>query len=170
MVESKTGDKSSKKAAPAKKGKKAARKPRGRPEFEPTAEQRERVEILVGGGMAIEEIAAALDLAKNTLKKHFGAELTRGRSRKRAEALEAMFNSAKGGNVSAQKAYIALNTVAAADAAWMEPTAADATAPTAKSPKLGKKEQALEDASTAGLGTEWKGDLETPPLPGAKPN
>src|SRR5258708_6981963 len=110
MVESKAGGKPAKEAAPAKKRKKGARKTAGRPELEITAEQRERVEILVGGGMGIEEIAAALAMAKNTLKKHFAKELACGRSKKRSEILEAMFNSAKGGNVSAQKAYVALNT------------------------------------------------------------
>lgn len=171
MAEGKAPKAAAERKPRAKKRKKApARKGAGRPEFEPNAEQRERVEILVGGGMGKEEIAAALNLSPKTLKKHFKTELTIGRSKKRAEVLEAMFKSASGGNVSAQKTYIALNTIATADAAWTDPQAPEAGTSAPRPEKLGKKELAAAAASTAGAGTTWNNDLETPPLPGAKPN
>jgi DNA-binding CsgD family transcriptional regulator len=171
MVESKPGQ-GAKKKPRAKKAKKQARKSSGRPEFKPTAEQRERVEILIGGGMAIDEIAAALNLAKNTLKKHFGVELRMGRSKKRAEVLEAMYNSAKGGNVSAQKSYITLNALAEADEALRNPAAdrKDSSIKAPRVPALGKKEQADLVAETAGVGTEWAKDLDPTVPVGAKAN
>lgn len=155
---------------PRKKRKKARRKSRalkaaakpGRPEFEATAEQREKVEILIGGGMVIEEIAAAMELSEKTLRKHFRRELLVGRSRKRAEVLAAMFKAGVGGNVSAQKAYITLNALAAADDDVQNPSAEKAAQPTAavKSAYVGKKEVAQEAAMTAGAGTEWGADLD----------
>lgn len=153
----------------AKKIKKRVGNGAGRPEFKATAEQRERVEILIGGGMAIEEIAAALNLSKNTLKKHFGIELRMGRSKKRAEVLEAMYNSAKGGNVSAQKSYITLNALADADDAVRNPHD-DKSAATPRVPALGKKDMADRVAETAGLGTEWAKDLDPTVPVGAKAN
>jgi predicted DNA-binding protein (UPF0251 family) len=172
MVENKASDKAAKAKPRAKKAKPAKRAGAGRPQIEITAEQRERAAILIGGGMTLEEAAAAFDMAKNTFRKHFAKELVRSRSKKRAEILLAMFKSAVGGNVSAQKAYVALNTIASADAAWTAPEATEAgsAAKQVKKDRPGKKELAAEAALTAGIGTEWKNDLETPPLPGTKPN
>lgn len=167
MVESKAPEAAKKVKPRAKKAKKNKHLAAGRPELEVSAEQRDRVEILVGGGMAIEDIAAALSMSEKTLRKHFRVELKRGRSKKRAEMLEAMFRAGNGGNVSAQKAYMALNEIATADDNWVNPQA-ETTAP--KPAKLGKKELAAEAAGTAGVGTEWKNDLETPPLPSELPN
>lgn len=176
MVASKTPDTAE--AAPAAKKATKAGKPkakkvaarRGRPEIVVTAEQRERVEVLTGGGMGVEAIAEAMTLSLKTLKKHFANELRVGRSKRRAEVIEAMFKSAVANNVSAQKAYIALNTIAEADAAWVDSPADEARAPAPKPEKLGKKELAAAAATTAGAGTEWASDLETPPSPDALPN
>ncbi|WBU27575.1 hypothetical protein OOZ54_12810 [Rhodopseudomonas palustris] len=167
MVESKA--RTTKARAKTRTGSKAKKRGAGRPEFEPTAEQRERVEILVGGGMSKEDIAAAMLVAVNTLKKHFAKELKIGRSKRRAEVLEAMFNSAKGGNVSAQKAYIQLNALADADEAVQNPKAHK---PAPKSARIykGKKEIAQEEAlSVGGAGSDWGTDLDpTAPPAGAK--
>jgi hypothetical protein len=169
MVASKARGKAAKAKPRAKKTKKG--KGAGRPEFKATAADREKVEILIGGGMAIDEVAAAMDLAVNTLKKHFGPELKVGRSKKRSEILLAMFNSAKGGNVSAQKAFIQLNALAEADEAVQNPKD-DRPAPVVAKIYKGKKEIAQEAAlSVGGEGSPWGTDLDpTAPPPGVKAN
>ncbi len=177
MVASKARGKAAKAKPRAKtvKAKKGKRKGAGRPEIEITAEQRERVEILIGGGMGIDETAAAMSMAPNTFKKHFGTEIRLARSKKRAEVISAMFKSAVGGNVSAQKTYIQLNALADADDVALNPPVdaparAAAPSPAAKALKLGKKEIAQEEALTAAEGTAWGADLDVTTPPGAKPN
>ena len=114
----------------------------GRPAFKPTAAQRRKVTNAAAGGMAHEEIAVALGICRNTLVKHFEKELSTGAMNRRAEILDAMARTALKGNVSAQKAFLA-----------MTPTLA---APPAESEKpVGKKEQANRDATTAAAGTDW---------------
>ena len=161
------------KAKAKKSAGKAKRKGAGRPTLDVTSEQREKVSILIGGGMGIDETAAAMKMAPNTFKKHFKDEILLARSGKRAEVLMAMFKSAIGGNVSAQKQYIALNALADADeAALNPPVEAGARAPAPKAAKIpkGKKEQAQEEALTAVQSADWGNDLDvTAPL-GVKPN
>jgi hypothetical protein len=74
MVAGKARGKKAKAKPRAAKKKKAAKRGAGRPEYEPKAGDRERVEILIGGGMGIEETAAAMSMAPNTFKKHFGRD------------------------------------------------------------------------------------------------
>lgn len=122
--------------------------------FEPTSEQREKVEIWLGGGLSEEAVSAVLGIDRMTLRKHFAGELQHGRAKKRAEVIAAMHRSAQGGNVSAQKAYLALNDAATAEAAILgEDRPAD------RSQRLGKKEAARQAAENAGAGTEWGEDL-----------
>jgi len=101
----------------------------------------ERVQRTVGG-MSHEEIAIALGISRNTLEKHFEVELSTGALNRRAEVLDAMARTALKGNVSAQKAFLALTPTLAAPP--VEP----------EKPK-GKKEQAEADALTAAAGTDW---------------
>jgi hypothetical protein len=122
-----------------------------RPPFKPTAAMRRKVAVAAGGGMAHEEIALALGISRNTLTKHFDAELSMGACAKRMEALDAMFKAAKGGNVTAQKAYVAMTPKLSAPAP-------DAQA------KTGKKEQAQADAKVAQVGSDWESLL-----PGSAP-
>ena len=75
-----------------------------RPAFKPTSVQRTHVAIAAAGGMAHEEIAQALGVARNTLEKHFALELSTGAHKRRLSWLVAMDKSARGGNVAAQKA------------------------------------------------------------------
>ena len=49
----------------------ATKRGRGRPEYVPTDEIREKVQILRAQGMTIEAIAVAIDVSVDTLKKHF---------------------------------------------------------------------------------------------------
>lgn len=113
-----------------------------RPPFEPTPEQRKTVSIAAGGGMSHEQIAIGLGIDRKTLEKYFEAELSTVAYQRRLEVLDAMHHAAMKGNVSAQKAYLAL-----------EPAIAAPPAP--KEPQLGKKEKAQADAKTAAVGSEW---------------
>lgn len=47
----------------------------GRPEYKPSDEQRALVRRLRGAGTSIGEVAKAVGVSRNTLRKHFGAEL-----------------------------------------------------------------------------------------------
>lgn len=58
------------------------RSPVGRPVFQATAVHRRRVEVLVAAGFAQPAIAAALDVALKTLRKHFRSELTHAGTRR----------------------------------------------------------------------------------------
>ena len=107
-----------------------------------------------GGGMSHEEIALGLGISRNTLQKHFAHELSIGAMEKRQEVMDAMFKTAKGGNVTAQKAYIAM----------MPPLAVPPLPIEEKPLKVGKKQQAQADAVTAHTGTEWE-DLLKPGAP-----
>lgn len=125
-----------------------------RPEFKPTASMRRQVAIAAGAGMAHADIAEALGIARNTLTKHFNAELSRGAHEKRLAVLSAMHKAAVGGNVSAQKAYMGLSLTACAGA----------TTSDQKAPPRGKKAQAEEAAMTAAVGTAWEGLLNVTPI------
>lgn len=114
----------------------------GRPAHKPTPATRRKVTNAAAGGMAHEEIAIALGIARNTLEKHYEHELSTGALNRRAEVLDAMARTALKGNVSAQKAFLALTPALAAPP--VEP----------EKPK-GKKEQQAADAVTAAQGTDW---------------
>lgn len=103
--------------------------------------------------MAHEEIALALGIARNTLEKHFEAELSVGAHRRRMEVVVALHAAAKKGNVAAARAYLQLSPKAAV------PTA---DPPTPRAEKPGKKEQANLDAQTAHVGSDWETLLKQP--------
>jgi hypothetical protein len=127
----------------------------GRPEFKPSAAQRRSVSIAAGGGMSHEDMANALGISRNTLEKHFEAELSRGAMKRRMEVLDAMHVAARKGNVTAQRAYLERTPQLA-----VPPLPAPGDGPTEK---LGKKEQAARDATTAQSGTGWEDILPRSP-------
>lgn len=88
--------------------------------------------------MSHEHIAIGLGISRPTLEKWFSHELSAGAYGKRLEVLNAMHDAAIKGSVAAQKAYIGLTSKNAA----VEISGAEAA-------KLGKKEQATEDAKVA---------------------
>jgi hypothetical protein len=130
---------------------------RGRPPFKPTPKLRKRVSICAGGGMSQEQIAIALGIDRDTLRKHFGPELSTVAMQRRAAVLEAVFEKGLQGNVSAAKVFIQ-------NAPEFEPPPEKPERSEAKPERLGKKEQANVDATTAQRGTDWA-DL----LPTARP-
>lgn len=108
-----------------------------------TKEWRERVAVLRAGGMEHEEIADAIDCCEKTLRTYFLPELNEGRSAKRAEVVEKLFEMAIGGSVPAMKAFLALGVKA------------DAIPRVSREPKLGKKERLVKDAETAHHSSGW---------------
>jgi hypothetical protein len=111
--------------------------PRGRPKVRVDNELRRRVAVLAAGGMTQAVIADVVGLSEPTLRQYFFAELHEGKAAKRAEVIEAMFEAAKAGNVTAQRAFLGLGEKG------------DMSAPPrrrAAEPKLGKKEQLTRDA------------------------
>lgn len=137
---------------------------RGRPAFKPTAAMREKVAIAVGGGMTHEEIAEALGIHRQTLERHFEAELRRGALMKRLEALVALQRAAKKGKVGAIRAYLAKvpTTTAAADLPAEKPLV-DRSSGRAR--PYGKKMLAAAAAPGAEAGTDWDGLLPTHEAP-----
>ena len=77
------------------------RRPRGRPAFEATEQQRRQVLLLMAEGNTEAVIAAVLDTSVSTLKRHFGAELARGRLLGSARNTKRLHEQAARGNVAA---------------------------------------------------------------------
>lgn len=124
------------------------------PAFIPSLEQRTRVTILAGARISPEEIARKMEMTVDMLKEHFGQELINGPAVCKSDIIEATFFAGKGGNVAAQKVYLAFNAQPEPDGEQARPL-----------PPEGKKEQRRIAAETAGAGTDWGGDLETPTTP-----
>jgi AcrR family transcriptional regulator len=113
--------------------------------FKPTVAQRRSVSIAAGGGMAHADIAEALGISRPTLNKYFQVELLGAALRRRMDVLVAMHRAAMRGNVTAQKAFLALTPATSAQHLPDEPK-----------PRLGKKQQAQADSKSAQVGTEWE--------------
>lgn len=135
---------------------------RGRPAHIPTPKARLTVRVMKCDGRTQEEIASVLGISLNTLQRKYAEELATGNITLRAEIMQKMATLAKKGNISAARLFITQTegwndrvATAAAEAEFM----AEIEKPKVK--PLGKKEQAIEDAKTAGLGSEW-GDLLDP--------
>lgn len=95
--------------------------------------------------MSLVAIAVALDIAAETLNKHFAFDLEIAVAKRTAAVMMARYRAAIGGNVAAQSKFLEL---------------AGAVPPKrkrrAKPARLGKKDQATLDARTAGQGTDWE--------------
>lgn len=152
--------------------KKPTGRPRGRPEHAPTAALRRKVSIAAGGGMTHEDIATALGISRETLRKHYRQELSIEAQKRRMEVLEAVFTTAKKkGTSAAARTYLGSTPEFEApplpegEQPPAQPPAAAPVAtpaPAARPTKLGKKEQAVVDAAGAAEGTEWADLLPKP--------
>lgn len=124
---------------------------RGRPPHLVTAENRRKVMVLAAFDRSEEQIASALGITPPTLRKHYFRELrsrTEARQRVEGKLLSALLAEVDKGNVSAiDKLYKRLDRH---DQMRLAPPVKKA-----KEPKLGKKEQRLADASTAGRHGTW---------------
>jgi transcriptional regulator with XRE-family HTH domain len=122
------------------------RDPRGRKKMRINKELRDRVAMLRASGMTQEQIADAIGCSVPTLAQYFSLELNEGKAAKRAEMIETLWNAGIAGNVTAMKAWLALNDRDTSPKAITRPRA---------EPKLGKKEQALVDAKAAPHSGGW---------------
>ncbi len=139
----------------------------GRKRYEPSSADREKVAVLIGSGMTVEDIAKAMAIAEPTLRRHYRAELETGALRKRGEMLVALHRVAGKGNVAAIKEVLSIM-----DRATLEglqdrlrgkvpgkaPDAPAAPAPASSSEPVGKKVQADLDAHSVVTKGPW-GDL-----------
>ena len=141
---------------------------RGRPPYEPTESDRNKIKLLLALGWSIERMANGIGVSPATVKRHFRAELkVRGAMRDRLEArrFELAMEMANAGNVAALKELgkmIERSDMMLIDDRLRQ--AQDKVAPAAKEEKLGKKEAQREAARTAGEGSSWGADL----IPGAR--
>ncbi|MFN4176435.1 hypothetical protein [Phenylobacterium sp.] len=120
------------------------RDPRGRRSHRPTAQGREIVAQLKGGGASDDDIALQLGLCVKTLRKYYFRELDHGVSLARNEVLRKLYEKAMAGNVTAMRAYLRETEKGAAVQAMRLPR------PSAAEKPKGKKEQRLEDAAKVG--------------------
>lgn len=79
---------------------------RGR-EYKPTDSDRLFVERAVQAGSKIEDIAAALNIHDDTLRKHFRYEIVTGRERMKGEAVRVVMDSLTDGSLEAAKFVLA---------------------------------------------------------------
>lgn len=126
---------------------------RGRPAFRPTPKLRYSVSIRAAAGITHEDIAGALGIDSETLRKYFSHELSLGAKERRQEIIECMFRTAKKGSVPAQKAYIVLCDKGADGLVTPHPALKKEREP--KPEKIGKKDQQQADAVVADVGTDW---------------
>lgn len=123
----------------------------GRPAYRPSLEDRQTVEQMKFVGESDNTIARALAIDPDTLRKHFADELADGHAQRRKEVIGLLFESARGGNASAQKKLEEMGRIAgAADAVKERET---------RAPKLGKKEERKIAAENV------RGKFETPHPP-----
>lgn len=113
--------------------------------------------------MLHEQIAIALEISTETLRKYYEHELAVGSTQRRVDVLTAMYRAATTkGSTSAAKVYLANEPQMAVPPVPQEQPKAQ---PAAQPQKLGKKEQAAADAVTAADGTSWGDLLPRPGVP-----
>ena len=126
----------------------AAKSKGGRPQHQPTAQERKLVELLSGMSVPQLKIAEVLGVAQKTMLKHYANELNVGAAKVEAQLISNMFRLAGGRDGTALKANMFLLNCRFGWTQYAPP-------PPSKEPVLGKKEQAMLDAETAHEGNEW---------------
>jgi len=121
---------------------------RGRPVFEPTAEQRRLVKALAAVGVSQNDIALVVEIDAKTLRKHFRTELDLGAIEANAKVAQALFKRAteEKGAAGVQAAIFWLKV----RAGWRD---TDQPSPTSS---LGKKAAQELIARTSHHGTDWE--------------
>jgi hypothetical protein len=143
---------------------------KGRPRFEATEKDRNKIKLLLAVGWSGQRIANAIGVSLATLKRYFRAELkVRDLVRDQLEArrLELAYDAASTGNVGAMRQLdrvIERLDREGLDKRLREAQDGDEPDEEALQPKrkLGKKEAAEEAAKTIGQDDNWGSDL----LPG----
>lgn len=90
-------------------------------EYKPTDADRSFVERAVMAGSRIEDIAAALNIHDDTLRKHYRYEIMTARERLKGEAVRVLMDSLTDGSLDAAK------FVLARQAGWTEKVSAELT-------------------------------------------
>ncbi len=126
----------------------------GRNEHVPTAENVSRVRQLVLAGWTTDQIAVELGISRPTLRKHYLPDIKKARraalAEMKAKNIARLEKAADDGNVAAIKELNRIVEVEALDV----PTQRQPEPP-APAKKLGKKEQAQNDALTGHEDTGW---------------
>ncbi len=110
--------------------------------YKVTKRMQKSVMLMVASGMSEREIAAAMDIARDTLRYHYEHELEVGRGIVRRELLNLAMKQAHKGSVSAIRLLLAEGAASGLPKQY-----------------IGKKEHQAEAAKVAGVGTEWEADL-----------
>jgi hypothetical protein len=126
----------------------------GRPRHQPTARERQTVEILAGFGIPNDKIKQVIGISKPTLERHYRNELDQGAAKVEAQLAGSLLRIARGSDGAALKAI----TFALQCRFGWHFTVDPGFDPAPQ----GKKEAAQEAARTAGEQTEWGEDLRTP--------
>ncbi|MBD9372103.1 AraC family transcriptional regulator [Rhizobium sp. ARZ01] len=140
---------------------------RGRPPYEPTEADRNKIKLLLALGWSIERLANGIGVSPATVKRYFRAELKERyamRDRLDARRFEIAMEHANAGNVAALKELgkmIERSDMMDADRNMRDAQRDRATTGKAAE-KLGKKAAQKHAAKTAGADSEWGSDL----LPG----
>lgn len=129
----------------------------GRPKFEPTEKDRRTVEMMASFKIPHEQIAAVMNIAPMTLRKHFEQELSTGATKMLARVAQSLFQVATMPEHTSQKVS-ACKAILAGCGGWRFNSSEQID----KDEPVGKKERLDRAAATAGVGTEWGDDL-TPP-------
>jgi len=102
-----TVDKPQRKKAPSRGGPRpnagGARPGAGRPAFEPTADERKKVETLSGYGLPMDQIAILIrdGISIDTLRAHFETELKSGKAKANVRIAQTLFQKAMSGSEAA---------------------------------------------------------------------
>lgn len=134
---------------------------RGRPRYEATEKDRNKIKLLLALGWGNQRIANALDLSLATLKRYFRADLKIRevmRDRLVARQMEIAMEQANAGNMTGLKELDRL--IEKNDRIYAERGMTQAQGDGDPKAKLGKKEQAAIEAEQAADGTEWGDDLD----------
>lgn len=127
---------------------------RGRPAFQATERDRNKIKLLLALGWSLPRMANAIDVSPATLKRHFRAELRQRdamRDRLDARRFELAVELANDGNVAALKELGKM--IERNDLMLYGQTQPPGSKKDEKEPKLGKKDQALAAAQQPDTGT-----------------
>jgi len=113
-------------------------------DYKPTKANRNLVAFLAAEGQAVHQIAAALGVSPETIRRHYSEEITDARALIQAKLVDMLMRAAQSGNVSAQK-YLHGRLNGEKTVGYVS-----------------KKRLAQIEAETAGQSTEWGDDLKAP--------
>lgn len=138
---------------------------KGRPRYEATQKDRNKVKLLLAMGWGSQRIANALSVSLATLKRYFRAELKLRdiqRDQLDARRYEVVAEAALiDRNVGALKLFGTM--LEASDRFHIERRISEAQDDSVEAtPRVGKKDAAAAAAAEAGSGTEWGSDLSFP--------